>query len=500
MKEKEMPKWHQNLVPDCVNPSPDYYCTWQVQLYATNDGKPNIQRHAINEKSMFDKEKPNAWAYFYEQARSDLIFVMDSSWDLPNSQTLELRGCHILNDEKFPSFTDEKLSPPQTMKKLKERMIDIGWKGLGGWIASQECELFVENNDIEKFWTQRLKWANESEISYWKVDNGIKRSDFDFRKRIAQLAHEYAPELTLENACINEIVPYSDVYRTYDVPAIMSIPMTLQKIYNLNSIDQPKDNFKCLINCEDEAYIAAALGFTMGIMRHPYTGRFMNGCADMSFPECHRNIKSKLTEVTRAVRWHRIAPAFTFDSKNMLCSKEILSDTWHIKIANDEIEAWWFDMPDIKNHIENNVLTKTAPAIICRDIEQPTVSGDGIHPYVVASKNPNGAISVATLGRTVEREYITPKCVVNLSTGNCTTFGIFGYYKNLVLSTSLDTENIKVIAQDLADETAYDITNMVNIENSIITISGAIFEQICQITQPEKDTSEPGVIVKLILK
>ena len=36
-----------NLVPDTVNPTPDYYCTWQTQLYATNDGKPAEQRKRV---------------------------------------------------------------------------------------------------------------------------------------------------------------------------------------------------------------------------------------------------------------------------------------------------------------------------------------------------------------------------------------------------------------------------------------------------------------------
>lgn len=59
----------RNLIPAVQNPSPDYYCTWQTQLYATSDGKPEKQRECICEKSLFDKEKPYGWAYFYETAR-----------------------------------------------------------------------------------------------------------------------------------------------------------------------------------------------------------------------------------------------------------------------------------------------------------------------------------------------------------------------------------------------------------------------------------------------
>ena len=62
-----------DLVPSHPNPTPDYYCTWQTQLYATSDGKPEGQRAVIGEKALFDENKPFGWAYFYEQARNDLI-------------------------------------------------------------------------------------------------------------------------------------------------------------------------------------------------------------------------------------------------------------------------------------------------------------------------------------------------------------------------------------------------------------------------------------------
>ena len=58
-----MKKTKINLIPDCINTTPDYYCTWQTQLYATCDGKPTGQRGAINEKSLFAEEKPYGWAW-----------------------------------------------------------------------------------------------------------------------------------------------------------------------------------------------------------------------------------------------------------------------------------------------------------------------------------------------------------------------------------------------------------------------------------------------------
>ena len=45
-----MKQTQRNLIPVCPNPSPDYYCTWQTQLYATSDGKPEAQRRILGER------------------------------------------------------------------------------------------------------------------------------------------------------------------------------------------------------------------------------------------------------------------------------------------------------------------------------------------------------------------------------------------------------------------------------------------------------------------
>ena len=81
-----------------------------------------------------------------------------------------------------------------------------------------------------KYWIKRLEEAKESGFAYWKVDWGKKYPDKDFRILISKLAREYAPDLVLENALVSEVVPYSDAFRTYDVPEIMSIPMTMEKL------------------------------------------------------------------------------------------------------------------------------------------------------------------------------------------------------------------------------------------------------------------------------
>lgn len=496
-----MKKTNINLIPDCVNPSPDYYCTWQTQLYATCDGKPEAQRAIISEKALFDKEKPFGWAYFYEKARRDLFLIMDDSWDVPVIDDPAYYGSLILNKEKFPEAVNSTKTNAQALKKLSDKVKSLGWKGLGGWVCAQESEKFARNITLEEYWIQRLTDAGESGFAYWKVDWGKKARDIEFRKRLTNLGKKYAPDLVIEHAKIKDIIPYSDVFRTYDVPAIMSIPMTLEKLKEFISSVKINKVFSGIINCEDEAYIAAAGGFSMGIMRHPYDGAFINGNPDMSFPEVHRNLKTKIYEVIRAVRWHRIAPAFGVDGNNIFIDKSELQDTWHFINKTEEIEEWWFSTAGFSDCVKDDIVTKSAPARISRNCKLPEVFADknGNVPYVIASKNPNGAFSVATLGRTFGRKYEIPQCDVFVSTEEAKNIAIFGEYKNLTIETAYSRIG-SVLMQDLADDYAYDITESIVCKNNKIVIPGTLIKKIGTISQPDKDTSEPGVIINLIIE
>ncbi len=499
MKKSENLPTNKNLIPNRINPSPDYYCTWQTQLYATSDGKPIKQRENITEKALFDKEKPFGWAYFYEKSRKDLILVMDDSWDVPLDGNPDYYGSLILNHEKFPSFTGENISPEQSLKLLSDKLKALGWKGLGGWVCAQDSALFPENSEDE-YWIKRLKWACVSEMAYWKVDWGRRGGDFEFRKKLSVLAKEFAPSLTVENAFVKDVIRYSSTYRTYDVPAIMSIPMTMEKLGVFLNIEPAADGFDGIINCEDEAYIAAALGCTMGIMRNPFVGNLPNRQPDPSFPDFHRRLKTKITEITRAVNWHKIAPAFGVDSSKTYSSDEILTDTWVFEDKNAEIEAWWLEMDTVKDYIKHGVLSKSATSAISRNMKLPTVTPDenGDIPFAVASQNPSGAISVATCGRTKERAYYIPRCTVEIEGKNADTFGIFGEYKELIISFDKKCTAEKILAQDLAGDISYDITELVKITDNRAVIPGDLIHEIGTSAQDENDTSEPGLIIKLL--
>ena len=57
-------------------------------------------------------------------------------------------------------------------------------------------------------------------------------------------------------------------------------------------------------------YVGAALGCSLGVLRFPKMGLRLSGDPDV-FMAGPRQWKMRIDEVTRAVRWHRIAPPFT---------------------------------------------------------------------------------------------------------------------------------------------------------------------------------------------
>lgn len=284
---------------------------------------------------------------------------------------------------------------------------------------------------------------------------------------------------------IPDSIRFAEVFRTYDVPAIMSIPMTMQKTADcLTHTDGGK------INCEDEAYTAAALGCVMGIMRHPMRGNLPNGEPDLSFPSMHRNIKTKIAEVTRAARWHRMAPAFDALKSETHVSDNTLTDYWNICSQHAEFEKWW-------NFVDGERVEKSAPAAISRNMPLPRVEPDknGLIPYAVASKNPNGVISVATLGRTLGRNYVLPKCDVEIDGGKSHLFGIFGEYNRLIINTVLDAKHILI--QDIAGDTATDITAETVITDNKIVLDGNLIHDYGTLCNSDGDTSEPGAVIKI---
>ena len=205
-----------------------------------------------------------------------------------------------------------------------------------------------------------------------------------------------------------------------------------------------------------------------------------------------------MDEVTRAVRWHKIAPAFAVNAAQTYVDSVKLTDSWQIQNMEEEIESWWFE-PWTGFKKNGNVIAETAPAAISRGMPLPVVVPDekGDIPFVVASKNPNGAVSITVAARTKDRQYWAPNCAISISSGNAKTFGIFGYYKNLTIITNLNLNKVTIKAQDLAGVKVMDITSKIIIKGSRLIIPGKLITEIGTGEQTAGDTSEPGLVLEI---
>lgn len=447
----------------------------------------------------YDIKNGIGWAiHQYQNAREDLLFVMDDSWDVPGDGSGDAGayfGSLILEKEKFPGFfgEGEELEGKrntEAMKRLSDKIKSLGWRGLGGWVCLQRSPLF-ENNSNEEYWSERLRWAGAAGWRYWKVDWGNECGDIELRKLMTDLGKKIAPALVIEHAMMHDIIPHADSFRTYDVYTLLSIPMTMNKLAE-DLIYETQPGYDGIVNCEDEVYIAAALGCAAGVMRHNMTGNLPNGDPDASFPALHRNLKTKTDEVTRMARWHRIAPAFGANGSRTFIDSNTLTDYWNIARQADEIEAWW-------GYHDGDRIEMTSPARISRCLSPAEVSEDehGFVPFVISSLHPSGAASVATLARTQDRHCFTPICDVTQDCADASVVGVFGIYKSLTLKTSAATANSRVLMQDLLAENAYDITSLCTLSDGSVTIPGEVITEIGQSGNHAGDTSEPGAVVRI---
>jgi len=471
-----------NLVPDRVNPSPDYLCTWNLQGYMANYVSMEAQRDAMIERYVMGSGQAPGWVDMYPKIQRDLLLVLDDSWDVPPGGNSDMMGSLILDPHRFPSFDG---TPSQRLSRLREAVMAKGWKGLGGWVCAQEAKALGPSTP-ESYWRQRLGWARESGLDYWKVDWGKHGEDAAWRHTLTDWARTDAPALIVEHAVVPEAFPFSAVYRTYDVEVIMSIAETIQRVAQLLAGPTVKPALG-LVNCEDEAYVGAALGCALGIMRHGIVGALPSGRQDFVFPPVGRDIKRRLDEVVRAVRWHRVAPAF--GGGDMCVDPMSLTDFWILK----QDETWTSRKPG--DRVES-----VAPARVSRGLPLAEVTvKDGMPlPFVLASRHPNGAIAVATQGRTLEREYVSPSADVVLRVPDVDqAVGIFGCCQSLTLTSERAIPRGTVWAQDLASERAVDVTSEVRLSPHELVIPGALVQRVGLTAQTEHDLSEPGMMLAI---
>lgn len=479
-----------SLVPDTPSKAPDYFCTWNLQGYLVSHQDTKVTRKAMNEDNLFGKGKYQNWANCYPRIREDLYLVLDDSWDIPkevNDKPNPYLGTVELNEERFPSFHG---TPEERLRQLVTRIKAKGWKGAGGWICAQKADNQRET-DEKSYWTERIKTADEAGFDYWKVDWGNNARNGKWRKMLTDIGKQYAPHLYIEHACENKFIEFSDVFRTYDVENVIAQPVTIQRICNLLPY-QASANTQGLINCEDEPYIAAGLGCAIGIMRHPFTGNMPDGNQDVAFPPVGRDMKKRLDEVVRGIRWHRIAEPFGVNGKDFEIDNVRLEDYWILK----EKETW------MKNRKPGSKMVESAPARVSRGMPLPEVSDScsADRPYILCSHYPNGAIAVASIGRSLNHDYISKRIGVTIpvpQTG--VPIGVFGYFEELtlILTDTLNTKNYRVLAQDLAGDSPVNITKKIKIKDNRVTIPGELLSRIGLMKASKYDCSDPGLVIQI---
>ncbi|GHU60352.1 hypothetical protein FACS1894121_0140 [Bacteroidia bacterium] len=411
---------------------------------------------------------------------------MDDSWDIPqDGDNSKYMGTTILDSTRFPSYLG---SPEARLTKLVADLKSHGWKGVGGWIFASEADQYGEVEPVA-YWTERVKAAHTAGLGYWKVDWGHQANNAKWREMLTSIGKQNAPNLWIEHALQDESIEISDVFRTYDVENVMAQAITISRVAEKLKY-HPRGSAKGIINCEDEPYIAAGLGCAIGVMRYPFNGNLPDGQQDFVFPPVGRDLKNRLDEVVRGVRWHRIAEPFGIGGAYEQDTIE-LTDYWVLQ----ERETW------VDRKVGDTVTGKT-PARVSRGLPLPTISRPDApdRPIVLTSLYPNGAVAVASIGRSLGREYITRRETITVQVPDLTAIvGIFGDYEKLVLvyPQNIKKNGLKILGQDLAGKIPVDITREIKIDGNRLIISGELIRKVGLMAASKGDKSDPGMVLKI---
>lgn len=488
-----------SLVPETHSDTPNTFSTWWIQSaeqysQMAKTGKTLSIRDIVTHDFMFNPK--TGWCYTqYPTVKKDMIFVVCDGWELPDSQGDTVSGdpyfgSQIFDAEKFPGYGD---TPQERLKTYADNVKAAGWKGAGLWICAQEDAANRPASGYDKdYWIERILWSKYAGITYWEIDWGRLYNNLEWRKFISTTANELYPELVIEhitgigglndemnsgrvtpafNKLSAQVASFSDVFRTYDVTTQLTNATTLDRVGELLRDGYVlKGDALGLMCAEDQVYINASLGLTSMVFRH--NRAFTN-----------------TDEVVRALRWNRIAPAYEISAYETKLSDEYLSDDWDFRNG----DTWY-------SNVNGKTIIQKAPAVIARGIGLATVSTDGADkPFVTAARNPNGAISVATFGRTHRRaHYDTLRADVTLPAGDLTgPVGIFGYYKTLTLSFNQDLTGKRILAQDLLADEAKDITDRVQVSGGNLTLTGELIDELGLSAATMADTSRPGLVLQI---
>ena len=517
----------QNLVPNEIGASPNYWCTWYWQNYLILKGQEvtnpdagtvytnQAAREGMTEENIFGVQ--GMAVVMLPKTRSDYYFVIDHGWQdksIPDNTFFTL----MMDTIDFPGYAH--LNPKEKIKQMNIDIKALGWKGLGLWVRGNSSE-----EEMQKF----VEWSKYEGIEYWKIDGGDIKYYY-----ASKIKNKIYPELTLEHitgaGAINpkwditglplypsvynreeavsqkldaslssatekvekslDVIKNTDVFRTYDAAPLLVSTTTLQRIHDILVETSGNSEYKAFLNIQDDCNIAAALGLLVAVKRHPMkTPRMYKGKDYHLQISGNRHVDKRLNEMDRFVLWQRIASPMPAGYGTYLFSKHNLIDS----IVFQKNDTWF-------SATHGKMVRQSAPAIMTRNIPLPEVEYEELAPYVMASKFPNGAVAITTEGRVIpSQSWIHPKADITLKEVEVNKpIGIFGYYKSLAIEFSQPLPSkIKIYGQDLLSKEAIDITEKVTIHNNMLIIQGSLIEKIGTMSGGIGDISAPGMVIKI---
>ncbi len=473
----------------------NYYCTFHSQgkwgldqntdfVAVTNMAV--VARDRINSKFLFGEN--GVLTAHSKKIRGDILALLDDGWDVPvgtvhNEENCNLFGSMCLDAGKFPEYA--LLVPKDRLKAISDRVKAMGYAGLGLWVPAnhfgEDCTKPKETRlkEAREFWEDKGRLCAYADVKYLKVDWGYHGRDVQYRMIVTEAVKKYSPNTQMEHAIgiwgepydpepevqktdafldfmklAKETFGISDVYRTYDVLLELSTATTLMRVSKLVDINvSAGEGLAGVVNIEDDPIAAAALGMSMGIMRHK------DGT-------CYEDVE-------KALIWQRLAPPFAFDPSAITYSDMLLCD------------SMYFDGdPDIWPYVGQKTIRQYAPATMSRNAELAAVESrdeTGEVPFVLTSKNlVTGAYTIAAVTRTIEER---GKCIplARVSTEGASAdapVGIFGKFAELNIGFDRDITSSRIYAQNLLADTAEDITSKVEISGNTLKLSGDCIMQM----------------------